>query len=51
MLYKSELLTLETIRHSCDLFGWVLVYEPKRPFLLRYESRDTRHIDFPQVDG
>ena len=21
------------------------------PFLLRYESRDTRHIDFPHVDG
>ena len=20
-------------------------------FLLRYESRDTRHIEFPQVDG
>ena len=23
---------------------------PKWPFLLRYESRDTRDIDFPQVD-
>ena len=24
---------------------------PKWPFLLRYESRDTRRLDFPQVDG
>ena len=24
---------------------------PKWPFLLRYESRDTRHIDNPWVDG
>ena len=24
---------------------------PKWPFLLRYGSRDTRRIDFPQVDG
>ena len=24
---------------------------PKRPFLLRYASRDTRCIDFSQVDG
>ena len=24
---------------------------PKWPFVLRYASRDTRHIDFPQVDG
>ena len=23
---------------------------PKWPFLLRYESRDARHIDFPWVD-
>ena len=29
----------------------MLVCGPKRPFLLRYESRDTRRIDFPQVDG
>ena len=29
----------------------MLVYGPKRPFLLRYVSRDTRHIDFPRVDG
>ena len=28
MLYKSELLTLETIGYSWDLFGWVLVYGP-----------------------
>ena len=28
-----------------------MVYGPKRLFLLRYESRDTRHIDFPRVDG
>ena len=21
------------------------------PFLLRYESRDTRRVDFPRVDG
>ena len=32
MLYKSELLTLETIGYSWDLFGWVLVYGPKWPF-------------------
>ena len=24
---------------------------PKRPFLLRYESRDMRRVDFPMVDG
>ena len=24
---------------------------PKWPFLLRYASRDTRRIDFRQVDG
>ena len=29
----------------------VLVYGPKRPFLLRYESRDTRHINFPRLTG
>ena len=27
------------------------MYGPKWPFLLRYGSRDTRHIDFPCVDG
>ena len=27
------------------------MYGPKWPFLLRYVSRDTRRIDFPQVDG
>ena len=27
------------------------MYGPKWPFSLRYVSRDTRHIDFPQVDG
>ena len=27
------------------------MYGPKGPFLLRYGSRDTRHIDFPWVDG
>ena len=26
------------------------MYGPKRPFLLRYGSHDTRHIDFPRVD-
>ena len=29
----------------------MLVYGPKRPFLLRYGSRDTRRVDFPRVDG
>ena len=27
------------------------MYGPKRQFLLRYGSRDTRQIDFPRVDG
>ena len=27
------------------------MYGPKRPFLLRYGSHDTRRIDFPRVDG
>ena len=27
------------------------MYGPKWPFLLRYGFRDTRRIDFPQVDG
>ena len=27
------------------------MYGPKGPFLLRYGSHDTRHIDFPRVDG
>ena len=27
------------------------MYGPKWSFLLRYGSRDTRRIDFPQVDG
>ena len=27
------------------------MYGPKRLFLLGYGSRDTRHIDFPLVDG
>ena len=27
------------------------MYGPKGPFLLRYGSRDSRHIDFPRVDG
>ena len=27
------------------------MYGPKWPFLLWYESRDTRRIDFPRVDG
>ena len=27
------------------------MYGPKRPFLLRYGSRDTRRIDFSRVDG
>ena len=26
------------------------MYRPKWPFSLRYVSRDTRSIDFPQVD-
>ena len=29
----------------------MLVYGPKRPFLLRYGSRDTRRVDFLLVDG
>ena len=41
MLYKSELLTLETIGYSCDLFGWVLVYGLKWPFILMYISLDV----------
>ena len=28
-----------------------MVYGPKRPFLLRYESRNTRHIDFRGLTG
>ena len=27
------------------------MYGPKWPFLLKYGSRDTRGIDFSQVDG
>ena len=27
------------------------MYGPKRPFLFRYGSRDTRCIDFSRVDG
>ena len=27
------------------------MYGPKWPFSLRYVSRDTRRIDFQQVDG
>ena len=27
------------------------MYGPKWPFLLKYGSRDTRHIDFSRVDG
>ena len=27
------------------------MYEPKWPFSFRYVFRDTRRIDFPQVDG
>ena len=27
------------------------MYGPKRPFLLRYGSRDAKCIDFPRVDG
>ena len=27
------------------------MYGPKQPFLLMYVSRDTRRIDFPQVEG
>ena len=38
MLYKSELLTLETIGYSWDLLGWVLVYRCKWPFILMYIS-------------
>ena len=41
MLYNSELLTLETIRYSWDLFGWVLVSGPKLPFILMYISLDV----------
>ena len=41
MLYKSELLTLETIGYSWDLFGWVLVYGSKWPFILMYISLDV----------
>ena len=33
------------------MFDEYLVYGPKRPCLLRYGSRDTRHLDFPRVDG
>ena len=32
------------------IFWRVLVCGPKMPFLLRYGSRDTRHIDFLRVD-
>ena len=28
----------------------MLVYGPKRPFLLRYVSRNTRRTNFPRVD-
>ena len=41
MLYKSKLLTLETIVYSWDLFRRVLVYGPKWPFLLMYLSFDV----------
>ena len=27
------------------------MYGPKRLFLLRFGSRDTKRIDFPRVDG
>ena len=27
------------------------MYGPKWSFLLGYESRDTRRVDFPRVDG
>ena len=27
------------------------MYGPKWPFLFRYESRDTRRINFPRVEG
>ena len=36
--------------------SWLNIFDEywlwaQRPFLLRYGSRDTRHIDFPRVDG
>ena len=34
-------LTLKTIGYSWDLFGWVLVYGPKWPFILMYISLDV----------
>ena len=46
-----NVITLELLEYSWDIYFVSMVYGPKRPFLLRYESRNTRRIDFPQVDG
>ena len=44
MLYKSNLLTLETIVYSWYIL-MSIVYEPKRPFLLIYISSDVDDWD------
>ena len=44
-------ITHELLEYSWVYSGRVLVYGPKRPFLFRYGSHDTRRIDFLWVDG
>ena len=45
---KRNVITLDLLKNS---WVYILMNGPKRPVLLRYGSRDTRHLDFPRVDG
>ena len=42
---KSFVITLELLEYSCVYFDECWFMGPKRPFLLRYGSRDTRRVD------
>ena len=48
---KRNVITLELLENSWVYILMSIDLWTKRPFLLRYESRDTRRIDFPQVEG
>ena len=50
-LYMRNVITLELLEYSWAYILMSIGLWAKRPFLLRYESRNTRRVDFPRVDG
>ena len=46
-----DIVTLEPCNIIVECIWMSMACRPKWPFSLRYGSRNTRHINFPRVDG